>query len=350
ADLVCFGVPATRPHTGYGYIELGEPVGAAGARRIVRFTEKPDAATAESFVAGGRHAWNAGIFLFRAGRILDELAARRPEMLDLCRAAVAEARVDLDFVRLAPEPFTAVAGESIDYAVMEHVRDAAVVALDAGWSDIGSWSALHAESAQDPSGNTLIGDVLAIDCRDSYVRSEKPLVATVGLAGVTVIATDDAVLVADASRDQEVKAVVALLQAQGRKEAGAHSRVHRPWGWFQSIDAGPRYQVKHILVKPGESISLQMHHHRSEHWVVVEGTAEVTRGDAVFLVRENESTYIKAGVVHRLHNPGRLRLRLIEVQSGAYLGEDDIVRLEDAYGRLPPGLVRPAAAEVEAGE
>lgn len=344
ADLVCFGVPATRPHTGYGYIEQGEAL-SDGVHRIARFTEKPDLATAERFVAGGRHAWNAGIFLFRAGRVIEELGRLRPEMLELCRAAVAQARVDLDFVRLAPEPFTKITGESIDYALMEHVDDAAVVGLEAGWSDIGSWSALHEESTRDAAGNTLVGDVLTIDTRDSYIRSEKPLVATIGLQNITVVATDDAVLVADASRDQEVKALVERLQAEGRKQAGSHSRVHRPWGWFQSIDDGPRFQVKHIMVKAGESISLQMHHHRSEHWVVVEGTAEVTRGEDTFLVHENESTYIKAGVVHRLSNPGRLPLRLIEVQSGAYLGEDDIVRLEDNYGRLPPGLLEAPAGK-----
>lgn len=347
ADLVCFGVPATRPHTGYGYVEQGAALGE-GVHRVARFTEKPDLATAEGFVAGGRHAWNAGIFLFRAGRYLAELERLRPDMLALCRAAVAQARVDLDFVRLAPEPFTAIAGESVDYAVMEQVDDAVVVTLDAGWSDIGSWSALHEHSDRDGDGNTLVGDVLAVDCRDSYVRSDKPLVATLGLSNVMVVATDDAVLVADAGRDQEVKALVERLHADGRREAGSHSRVYRPWGWFQSIDTGPRFQVKHILVKAGESISLQLHYHRSEHWIVVEGTAEVTRGDDTFLVRENESTYIKAGVVHRLHNPGRLPLRLIEVQSGAYLGEDDIIRLEDAYGRLPSGLLdSPAKATGE---
>ncbi|WP_043647158.1 mannose-1-phosphate guanylyltransferase/mannose-6-phosphate isomerase [Caenispirillum salinarum] len=332
--LACLGVTPTRPHTGYGYVErTPEPV-APGVASIVRFVEKPDAARAAEFIESGNFLWNAGIFLFPVAAYLDALAEYRPEMLELCHAAVEEGTRDLDFLRLAEAPFSRIDGDSIDYAVMEHAKDALVAELDAGWSDIGSWSSLHEESPSDPSGNALVGDVTAMDCTGSYLRSDSRLLVAIGLEDLVVVAEDDAVLVARKGEDQRVKDAVADLKARGRKEATLNTTSFRPWGTFQTIDEGPRFHVKHIMVKPGESLSLQMHHHRSEHWIVVEGTAEVTRDEDTFLLFENESVFIRAGQTHRLRNPGKLPLRLIEVQSGAYCGEDDIVRFTDEYGRI----------------
>jgi len=325
--LVAFGIQPTEANTGYGYIKRGH--GFA----VERFVEKPDMATAEAYVASGQYLWNAGIFLFKAQVFLAELGCHHPQMVDQCRLALEQGSSDLFFFRLAEEAFAGIQSQSIDYAVMEKTGLAAVVPVEMGWSDIGSWSALWQESSQDSLGNVLIGDVMAIDSASSYVRSDGRLVATIGIRDLIVVATDDAVLVADKAKDQDVKKVVEQLKTAGRPEATQGSRTWRPWGWFQTIDNGYRYRVKHIQVNPGAKLSLQKHWHRSEHWVVVTGTALVTCGDNVFTLRENESTFIPVGTVHRLENPGKLPLRMIEVQSGEYVGEDDIVRMDDAYGR-----------------
>lgn len=333
APMVCFGVQPDRPYTGYGYIGRGGPVGA-NAALVARFVEKPDAETAQKYLASGDYYWNAGIFLFPVTRYLEELGRVRPKMLEQCRAAVAETWDDLEFTRLDEEAFAAVDGESIDYAVMENTDDAAMVVLDAGWSDIGSWSSLHAESGTDEAGNAIVGDVAAIDCSNSYLRSEKSLVAAIGLENMIVVVSEDAVLVADRSRDQMVGDVVKDLVTKQRREATQAVREWRPWGSFETIGEGSRYHVKQVVVEAGESLSLQMHHRRSEHWVVVQGTAEVTRGDDTFLLREGESTFIPAGTRHRLANRGELPVRIVEIQVGSYFGEDDIVRFSDDYGRI----------------
>ncbi|MGR4893936.1 mannose-1-phosphate guanylyltransferase/mannose-6-phosphate isomerase [Stenotrophomonas sp. LARHCG68] len=327
--LVTFGIQPTAPETGYGYIKA---VAGDGPRTIERFVEKPDLATAETYVASGEYYWNSGMFLFRASRYLEELERLQPQILAACRTAWEKARRDTDFIRLDADAFKASPSDSIDYAVMEKTGDAAVVPLDAGWSDVGSWTALRDVSEQDADGNAHRGDVIAIDCRNTFAYGDR-LIAMVGLEDVIVVETNDAVLVGKSDRMQEVKDVVAQLKADGRSEATWHRKVYRPWGAYDSIDHGERFQVKRITVKPGGTLSLQMHHHRAEHWIVVSGTAEVTRGDEVLLLTENQSTYIPLGVTHRLRNPGKLPLELIEVQSGSYLGEDDIVRFEDTYGR-----------------
>ncbi|WP_442682399.1 mannose-1-phosphate guanylyltransferase/mannose-6-phosphate isomerase [Stenotrophomonas sp. JC08] len=327
--LVTFGIQPTAPETGYGYIKA---VPGDGPRAIERFVEKPDLETAQAYVASGEYYWNSGMFLFRASRYLQELQRLQPQILAACQNAWESARRDTDFIRLDSEAFSASPSDSIDYAVMEKTADAAVVPLDAGWSDVGSWTALRDVSEQDGDGNAHHGDVIAIDCHNTFAYGER-LVAMVGLDDVIVVETDDAVLVGKSERMQEVKDVVARLKADGRSEATWHRKVYRPWGAYDSIDHGERFQVKRITVKPGGTLSLQMHHHRAEHWIVVSGTAEVTRGKEVLLLTENQSTYIPLGVTHRLRNPGKLPLELIEVQSGSYLGEDDIVRFEDTYGR-----------------
>ena len=327
--LVTFGIVPTGPETGYGYIRAG---GQDTVRPVEQFIEKPDLATAQGYLAAGGYFWNSGMFLLRASRYLAELERLAPDMAAGCRAAHAGAVRDADFTRLAADSFAAIEGNSIDYAVMEHTADAVVLPLDAGWNDVGSWSALRDVSPRDGDGNAHLGDVISIGCRNSYAYA-KSLVAMVGLEDVIVVETDDAVLVAHADQVQRVKDVVAQLKAEGRSEASWHRKVYRPWGAYDSIDHGERFQVKRITVKPGGTLSLQMHHHRAEHWIVVSGTAEVTRGEEVILLAENQSTYIPLGVTHRLRNPGKLPLELIEVQSGSYLGEDDIVRFEDTYGR-----------------
>jgi mannose-1-phosphate guanylyltransferase/mannose-6-phosphate isomerase len=314
--LVTFGIQPTAPETGYGYIKA---VAGDGPRAIERFVEKPDLATAETYVASGEYYWNSGMFLFRASRYLEELERLQPQILAACRTAWEKARRDTDFIRLDADAFKASPSDSIDYAVMEKTGDAAVVPL----RDV---------SEQDADGNAHRGDVIAIDCRNTFAYGDR-LIAMVGLEDVIVVETNDAVLVGKSDRMQEVKDVVAQLKADGRSEATWHRKVYRPWGAYDSIDHGERFQVKRITVKPGGTLSLQMHHHRAEHWIVVSGTAEVTRGDEVLLLTENQSTYIPLGVTHRLRNPGKLPLELIEVQSGSYLGEDDIVRFEDTYGR-----------------
>lgn len=327
--LVTFGIVPTGPETGYGYIKAAD---GQGLRAVERFVEKPDLDTATGYVSSGQYYWNSGMFLFKASRYLQELERFQPEMLAGSRQAWQQARRDADFTRLDRDAFIAVPSDSIDYAVMEKTADAVVIPLDAGWNDVGSWTALRDVSQQDGDGNAHQGDVIAIDCRNTYAYAQR-LVALVGLDDVVVVETDDAVLVGKADRMQEVKTVVAQLKAEGRSEATWHRKVYRPWGAYDSIDNGERFQVKRITVKPGGTLSLQMHHHRAEHWIVVSGTAEVTRGDEVILLSENQSTYIPLGVTHRLRNPGKLPLELIEVQSGSYLGEDDIVRFEDTYGR-----------------
>ena len=327
--LVTFGIVPGGPETGYGYIKAAT---GTGVRAVERFVEKPDLATAQAYVASGEYFWNSGMFLFKASRYLDELQKLNPAILEAARRAWGQARRDMDFVRLDKEAFAAVPSDSIDYAVMEKTANAALVPLDAGWSDVGSWTALREVSPQDADGNAHHGDVIAVDCRNTYAYGER-LIALVGLDDVIVVETPDAVLVGNGQRMQEVKEVVARIKRDGRAEATWHRKVHRPWGAYDSIDNGERFQVKRITVNPGATLSLQMHHHRAEHWIVVSGTAEVTRGDEVILLTENQSTYIPLGVTHRLKNPGKLPLELIEVQSGSYLGEDDIVRFEDTYGR-----------------
>ncbi len=328
--LVTFGIVPAAPETGYGYIKAAP---GEGVRAVERFVEKPDRATAERYLAEGGYYWNSGMFLFRAGRFLEELERLQPAMLAACREALAKARRDIDFLRLDKDAFGACPADSIDYAVMEKTAHAAVLAVDLGWSDVGSWSALWEVAARDAAGNAHRGDVIALDCRDTYAWGERRLIALIGLDDVVVVDTDDALLVARKDRVQQVKEIVRRIKAEKRSEATWHRKVYRPWGAYDSIDAAERFQVKRITVKPGATLSLQMHHHRAEHWIVVSGTARVTRGDEVFLLGENESTFIPLGTRHRLENPGKLPLELIEVQSGGYLGEDDIVRFEDRYGR-----------------
>ncbi|GAC1453090.1 MAG: mannose-1-phosphate guanylyltransferase/mannose-6-phosphate isomerase [Steroidobacteraceae bacterium] len=330
-QLATFGIVAGAPETGYGYIQRGPASGAV--YRIARFVEKPDAARAGEFVKSGEYYWNSGMFMFRARRYLEELARLAPAISQACAAAFGAARADLDFTRVDAKAFEACPADSIDYAVMEKTTAAVVVPLDAGWSDVGSWSALHAVRQADAHGNVTYGDVISEDTHGSYLHSQSRLVAAVGLQDHVVVETKDAVLVAPRSRVQDVKKLVQQLKAQGRYEHSLHREVFRPWGSYDSLGNGPRFQVKLLRVKPGATLSLQMHHHRAEHWVVVAGTARITRGDEVFLLEENQSTYIPIGVRHRIENPGKVPVEIIEVQSGSYLGEDDIVRFEDVYGR-----------------
>ncbi len=333
--LVTFGVVPTSAQTGYGYIQAASAE-ASGltAHSIQQFVEKPDLATAQAYVDSGDYYWNSGMFAFKAGRYLEELERYQPEMLSACRAAFDGSSVDLDFTRLDEAAFSACPDDSIDYAVMEKTDSAVVIPLDAGWSDIGSWSALWDISEKDEQGNTCKGDVLAVDTHDSYLHTNGRLLATVGIKDLVVVETDDAVLVADKSRVQDVKTVVNQLQAQGRSERESHRKVYRPWGMYDSIAANSRYQTKRIVVNPGARLSLQKHYHRAEHWVVVQGTGLVTRGDEEVVLSVNESVYIPIGMTHRLENPGVIPLEIIEVQTGDYLGEDDIVRFDDQYGRV----------------
>jgi mannose-1-phosphate guanylyltransferase/mannose-6-phosphate isomerase len=330
-QLVTFGIVASRPETGYGYIQRGAKSGAA--HRIARFVEKPSVERAREFVKSGDYYWNSGMFMFGARRYLEELARFAPEMARICESAFRSARTDLDFSRIDAKVFESCPSDSIDYAVMEKTADAVVVPLDAGWSDVGSFSALADASDSDKHGNVAHGDVISEDTESSYLYSESRLVAAVGLRDHVVVETKDAVLVAPKKRVQDVKKLVARLKEQGRSEYSLHREVFRPWGSYDSIENGPRFQVKRLKVKPGAKLSLQLHNHRAEHWVVVAGTARVTRGDEVFDLKENQSTYIPVGVKHRVENPGDGPLEIIEVQSGSYLGEDDIVRFDDVYGR-----------------
>lgn len=339
--FVTFGISPDRAETGYGYIRTGallEEDGACergGGREITAFAEKPDAGTAQRYLESGDYLWNSGIFMMQASVWIAQLAGLRPDMLDACRAAFSERQQDRDFLRVGAAAFAACPADSIDYAVMEKLPAGlgAVIPLAAGWSDVGAWDALWQIGSKDGDGNMLRGDVMAVGTHDTLAISQSRMVACVGLADMVVVETADAVLVAHKSCIQQVKDVVSTLKRDQRSEASAHRKVYRPWGYYDSVDAGSRFQVKRIVVNPGAALSLQMHHHRAEHWIVVRGTAQVTRGEDRFLVSENESTYIPLGTRHRLQNPGKVPLEIIEVQSGAYLGEDDIVRFEDTFGR-----------------
>lgn len=331
--LVTFGVKPTRPETGYGYIRPGGALpDAAGVRAVEQFVEKPDADRAARFLADG-YLWNAGIFLFRAGTVLEEMRRHCPDAVSAADAAVRAGGADLDFFRLGKDAFAAAPSISIDHAVMEKTDRAAVQPIDVGWTDVGAWSALWDIGEKDADGNVLVGDVMARTSRNSYARSDGKLTVLLGVEDLVVVSTDDVTLVAAKNQSQEIKTIVEALRAAKREEADAHVRVYRPWGFYQSVHAGERFQVKRLTVWPGQQLSLQKHYHRAEHWVVVNGTAVVTRDDEEILLRENESVYLPLGCVHRLANPGRLPLNIIEVQSGSYLGEDDIVRFEDTYGR-----------------
>ena len=332
--LVTFGIVPTGPETGYGYIRARiAGAGPESSYPVVEFVEKPDLATAERYFRSGDYFWNSGMFLFRADTFLDELERNNPEMLSWCRKAYEQAVSDLDFLRLDREAFTACPSDSIDYAVMEKTSRAVVVPLDAGWNDVGAWSALWELNEHDASANVLKGDVLVHDVHDSYIHATGRLVAAVGVEGQIIVETPDAVLVASRDRVQDVKAIVQQLQDSKRIEAENHRRVCRPWGSYETIDLANRFQVKRIVVKPGAALSLQKHFHRAEHWIVVKGTALITVGDRQITLGEDQSTYIPLGTIHRLENPGRIPLELIEVQTGSYLGEDDIVRMDDRYGR-----------------
>jgi len=331
--LVTFGIVPDSPHTGYGYIQRGDALADTTAHQVARFVEKPDAVTAERFLAGGDYFWNSGMFLFAARQFVEELERYRPDMLAACRRALEGGEHDLDFCRLEKEAFADCPSDSIDYAVMERTPNAAVVPAEIGWNDIGAWSALWDVGRKDADDNVVRGDVYLDGVKGSYVRAESRMVAALGVENLLIVETPDAVLVADQSKAQDVKKVVDYLKKAGRSEHEFHTRVFRPWGWYEGIDMGERFQVKRIMVKPGHKLSLQMHHHRAEHWVVVSGTARVTRGGVEELLTEDQSTYIPLGTTHRLENPGKVPLHLIEVQSGSYLGEDDIVRFEDVYKR-----------------
>ena len=334
-QLVTFGITPDRAETGYGYLGLAERCETGRAVALERFVEKPDQATAEAMLASGKFLWNAGIFLFSARAILAAFEAHAPEMVAPVRAAVAGGRPDLGFLRLDPGPWAEARAMSIDYAVMERADNLVVVPFDAGWSDLGGWDAVWREAAQDSRGVALGGPATAIDCDDTLLRSEDPglEVVGIGLKNTIVVAMPDAVLVADATRAQEVKQAVTALKAKQALQAETFPKDHRPWGWFESLVVGDRFQVKRIHVHPGAALSLQSHHHRAEHWIVVEGTARVTVGDEVTLVTENQSIYVPLGAKHRMENPGKLPMVLIEVQTGSYLGEDDIIRYEDVYAR-----------------
>ncbi|WP_420562670.1 mannose-1-phosphate guanylyltransferase/mannose-6-phosphate isomerase [Thalassobaculum sp.] len=334
-NLVSFGIQPSRPETGYGYIATGVALdGHSDIRVVDRFVEKPDLPTAQSFLDAGTYVWNSGIFLFSAATYLAELERTNPEIVEGCKASLEGASWDLGFCRLAVEPFGKLQSVSIDYAVMEKTDRAVVVPVDMGWNDIGAWSALWEISAKDEDGNVTRGNAILQHSRNVYAHTDHPLIAISGLDDIVVVATDDAILIADRNKTQDIKQLVTRLQEENRNEFSLHTTVHRPWGHYRSIDRGNRFQVKRITVNPGQRLSLQMHHHRAEHWVVVEGTALVTRGPETMTLEENESIYIPAGMVHRLENPGKAPLHLIEVQTGSYLGEDDIVRFEDGYGRV----------------
>ena len=332
-QLVTFGIVPTHPETGYGYIRAGTKTGVAGVNTVAQFVEKPDLATAERYVASGEYFWNSGMFMFRASVYLDELKLHHPEMLRQCEQAYEKARVDLDFVRLDEAAMTACPSDSVDYAVMEKTIKATMVSLDAGWNDVGAWSSVWQVLPKDAQGNALRGDVIADSATDCYVHADHRLVTLLGVKDLVVIETADAILVADKQAAQDVKKIVNRLTDAKRPETDLHREVFRPWGSYDSLGNGPRYQVKSIRVKPGAKLSLQYHHHRAEHWVVVSGTAKILIGEKTQLVTANQSVYIPLGEKHMLENPGKTWLELIEVQSGSYLGEDDIVRLEDVYGR-----------------
>ncbi len=330
--LVTFGLVPSRPETGYGYIKRGEAL-APEVSVLEQFVEKPDQRTAEGYIASGDYVWNSGMFMFTAGRFLESLAEFQPDMAQVCERAMQRAERDMDFIRPDAEVFGTCPSDSIDYAVMEHTPEGAVVSLDCDWSDIGAWSALWEAGDQDAAGNVTQGDVVLNKTQNSYVRSQSRLVTTTGIKDLVVVETADAVMVADRHSVQDVKELVNLLKAAGRSEADAHQRVFRPWGYYESLISGEGFQVKRLMVNPQQQLSLQMHRHRAEHWVVVRGTAKVVNGGSQMTLSADESTYIPVGTKHRLSNPGMETLELIEVQSGSYLGEDDIVRFDDVYGR-----------------
>ena len=329
--LVTFGVVANEPNEGYGYIKRGKPNGAGFV--VDEFVEKPSVEIAKSYLSSGEYYWNSGMFIFKASKYLEELERYRPDIYNICKSATIKTELDIDFLRVDKDIFEECPGESIDFAVMEKTTEAVVVPMDAGWSDIGSWSSLWDVSTKDESGNSVHGDVILHRSNNSYIRTDSKLVAAIGVDDLVVVSTKDVLLVAHKDRVQDVKVVVQELKEQARQEWSIHREVYRPWGKYDSIDSGPRYQVKRISVNPGQKLSVQMHHHRAEHWIVVSGTARVTKGDATIMLSENESIYLPLGIVHALENPGKVTLELIEVQSGSYLGEDDIVRFEDNYGR-----------------
>jgi len=329
--LVTFGIVAEEPHTGFGYIKKGREDGAGYV--VDRFVEKPSLAVAKDYISSGAYLWNSGMFLFRASRYLEELQKFRPDIFDLCKASMESSESDLDFVRVNKEKFVKCPSESIDYAVMEKTADAVVVPMDAGWSDIGSWSSLWDISEKDKNGNVSYGDVLMHQTNNSFIRTDGKLIASIGVDDLVIVSTKDAVMVAHKESVQDTKVIAQKLKELGRTEWNLNREVYRPWGKYDSIDYGERYQVKRITVNPGQKLSVQMHHHRAEHWIVVSGSAKVTNGNETFILSENQSTYIPVGVVHSLENPGKIELEIIEVQSGSYLGEDDIVRFEDNYGR-----------------
>jgi mannose-1-phosphate guanylyltransferase/mannose-6-phosphate isomerase len=338
--LVTFGITPDSPETGYGYIQAGEPLGIDGASRIARFVEKPDLATAQAYLDAGSYFWNSGLFMMKASVWLSAIDSCRADISAACRKAWNLGSVDGDFLRVSKEAFMQCPSDSIDYAVMERIVAGgsalpvgAFVQLSAGWSDVGAWDSLWKVLPKDNHGNVSQGDVLLDECHNMLVMAEHRLVACIGVENMVVVETPDAVLVSHMSKTQHVKRIVDRLKRGGRPESELHRKVFRPWGWYDGVDSGERFQVKRIVVKPGASLSLQMHHHRAEHWIVVRGTAQVTRGDASYLVSENESTFIPLGTRHRLENPGCVPLEMIEVQSGSYLGEDDIVRFDDVYGR-----------------
>jgi mannose-1-phosphate guanylyltransferase len=330
--LVTFGIVPNEPHTGYGYIKGGKD--CSGGFEVDKFVEKPSLDLAREYVASAEYYWNSGMFLFKASRYLEELKKFRPDIYEACKKSLDTTQSDLDFLRISKEKFEACPSDSIDYAVMERTEDAVVVPMDAGWSDIGSWSSLWDISKKDENGNTAHGDVLLQNSNNSYIRSDEKLVAVVGIDDLVIVDTKDALMVAHRDSVQDAKIIAQQLKSQSRTEWESHREVYRPWGKYDSVDSGDGYQVKRITVKPGAKLSVQMHHHRAEHWIVVSGTAKVTNGDKTFLLSENESTYIPIGVIHALENSEKTILELIEVQSGSYLGEDDIVRFEDKYGRV----------------
>lgn len=329
--LVTFGIVPTHAETGYGYIEKGNT--ALNGFQVQRFVEKPDAATAEQYLESKKFLWNSGMFMFKADVYLNELQKYAQDIYSSCVASMQDTKADLDFIRIDKDAFKQCRSESIDYAVMEQTQDAVVVPLDANWNDVGSWSALWDIQNKDDQGNVIQGDVITVKSENNYVFSESRLVSLLGVDNLVVIETKDAILVADKSKVQDIKKIVETIKEQGRTEHFCHREVYRPWGKYDSIDHAERYQVKRITVKPGQKLSIQMHHHRSEHWIVVNGTAKIHKGKESFLLTENQSTYIPLGEIHALENPGKVQLELIEVQSGSYLGEDDIVRFEDLYGR-----------------
>lgn len=337
-NLVTFGIVPNKPETGYGYVKRGEKVSGSketndALYKVAEFVEKPDLATAEAYIESGGYYWNSGMFLFKASVFLQELKQFQPEMLTSCKVALDKSKNDLDFIRLDKESFTACPSDSIDYAVMEKTANAVTVPLDAGWNDVGSWDALWEIEDKCPEGNVLRGDVMAHNSRNCLVRTDHKLVTLVGVENLVVIETKDAVLVATKDQVQDVKSIVQKLSSKNRIEAELHREVYRPWGKYDGVDGGERFQVKRITVKSGESTSMQMHFHRAEHWIIVSGIAEITCGEKTFLCRENESAFIPQGSKHRISNPGKLPMEMIEVQTGSYLGEDDIVRFEDQYGR-----------------